>query len=134
MGTTQLLLIVVGVIIIGIAIVVGTLPSFIKGMENANRDALTQDCLKLAAAAQGYYRRPALFSGGGNMFSDICIADLGMDADASGRGINANGEFTVDGSAGTSCEIIGYSSNPEGATITVVVHAGFVEDPIFAGW
>ncbi|MBL0176116.1 MAG: hypothetical protein IPP94_12755 [Ignavibacteria bacterium] len=53
MGTQQMLYIVLGVIIVGIAIVVGTLPSFIKGMESGNKDAITQDCLKLAAAAQG---------------------------------------------------------------------------------
>ena len=52
MGTQQLLLIVVGVIIVGIAITVGTIPAFQAGMENANKDALTQDCLKMAAAAQ----------------------------------------------------------------------------------
>ena len=134
MGTQQILLIVVGVIIIGIAIVVGTLPSFIKGMENSNRDAITQDCLKIAAAAQGYYRRPTLFRGGGNSFQSISIKDVGMDEDQDGYGVNANGQFSIDGSSGTQCAIIGYSSAVDGATITVVVHPGTVEDPLSERW
>jgi type II secretory pathway pseudopilin PulG len=134
MGSTQMLLIVMGVIIVGIAIVVGTLPNFIKGMNNSNKDALTQDCLKLAAAAQGFYRRPTLFRGGGNSFTNIAIKDLGMTDAGGGRAENANGEFSVDGSAGTTCEITGYSSTVGGATISVIVHAGSVEDPVFDGW
>jgi len=57
MGQQQLLLIVVGVIIVGIAILVGALPAFVNGMETANKDAVTQDVLKLASAAQGYYQK-----------------------------------------------------------------------------
>jgi hypothetical protein len=134
MGTTQMLLIVMGVIIVGIAIVVGTLPSFIKGMENANKDALTQDCLKLAAAAQGYYRRPTLFRGGGNSYTSITIKDLGISLNDAGDGENANGTFTVDGAAGSTCEIVGHSNTVPGATVIVTVGAGDVENPICDGW
>jgi hypothetical protein len=134
MGSTQMLLIVLGVIIVGIAIVVGTLPNFVKGMNNSNKDALTQDCLKLAAAAQGYFRRPTLFRGGGNSFTNINIKDLGMADAGGGRAENANGEFSVDGSDGATCVITGYSNTVDNATITVTVHPGFVENPIFEGW
>ncbi len=134
MGTQQILYIVLGVIIVGIAIVVGTIPSFIEGMNSANRDAITQDCMKLAAGAQGYYRRPRLFNGGGNTFEDIDIQQCGMDMNGSGEGENDNGTYTVDGSAGDYCEIIGYSKAKVGATVTVTVYAGTIDDPIRDGW
>lgn len=134
MGTQQILYIVVGVIIIGIAIIVGTLPNFIKGMESANMDAVTQDCMKLAAAAQGYYRRPGLFSGGGSSFRNITITDCGMEENDDGEGENDNGTFDVDGSAGDVCVITGYSNTVPGATVTVTVSVGEIEDPEFEGW
>lgn len=133
MGTQQILLIVLGVIIVGIAITVGTIPAFQAGMENANKDAITQDCLKLAAAAQGYFRRPTLYAGGGNSFANITITHLGMQDNGSGEGINADGTFTVDGSAGTTCTIVG--TNSDGKSVTVVVHSGSIEDPVYStGW
>ena len=70
MGTQQLLLIVLGVIIVGIAVVVG-INIFGTNAEQANKDALTQDCLRLASAAQGYYRKPTMLGGGNNDFTGI---------------------------------------------------------------
>ncbi|MDH7516095.1 MAG: hypothetical protein QHI48_09500 [Bacteroidota bacterium] len=134
MGTQQMLLIVLGVIIVGIAIVVGTIPSFLKGMESSNRDAITQDCLKIAAAAQGYYRRPRLFRGGGNSFENITIRDCGMTMNAEGNGENANGTYSVDGSAGDICIVTGRSKSEEGGTVTVIVRVGAIEPPTFSGW
>ena len=134
MGTQQILYIVVGVIIVGIAIIVGTLPNFIKGMDSANRDAVTQDCMKLAAAAQGFYRRPGLFRGGGNSFHNITIVDCGMAENANGEGENSNGTYDVDGSAGSVCIVTGYSNTVPGATVTVTVHVGDIDNPEFDSW
>jgi hypothetical protein len=130
MGTQQVLLIVIGVIIVGIAITVGTIPAFQKGMEHANKDALTQDCLKCAATAQGYFRRPSLYGGGGNSFKNIEVTDIGMQDNGSGVGENSDGTFTVDGSKGTSCEIVG--TNADGKTVTVTVYSGHIDDPVYS--
>ncbi len=134
MGTQQILLIVVGVIIVGIAITVGTIPAFHKGMANANKEAVTQDCLRFAAAAQGYFRRPGIYGGGNNSFNNIAIEDVGLADNGSGLGENNNGEYEVDGSAGSTCTIIGYSSTEAGATVTVVVHLGRIDNPVYDGW
>jgi len=134
MGSQQILYIVLGVIIVGIAIVVGTLPQFKRGMEDSNRDALTQDCLKMAAAAQGYFRRPWLYGGGNNSFTNITVTVCGMEDTGNGEGENFNGTFAVDGSAGQTCEITGTSSYVPGATVVVTVHPGSVDDPVFNGW
>jgi type II secretory pathway pseudopilin PulG len=67
MGQQQLLLIVLGVIIVGIAVVVG-INVFTASSVQANSDALVADCTNLAAMAQQYYRKPTALGGGGNSF------------------------------------------------------------------
>ncbi len=69
MGQQQLLLIVLGVIIVGIAVVVG-INVFTASSVNANRDAVISDLTTLAAMAQQYYRKPVAMGGGGNKFKD----------------------------------------------------------------
>jgi len=68
MGQQQLLLIVLGVIIVGIAVVVG-INVFTASASSSNRDAITADLTNLAAMAQQYYRKPTALGGGGNSFT-----------------------------------------------------------------
>ena len=69
MGQQQLLLIVLGVIIVGIAVVVG-INVFTASSFQSNQDAVVADCTNLASLAQQYYRKPTALGGGGNSFSD----------------------------------------------------------------
>ena len=134
MGTQQLLLIVLGVIIVGIAVVVG-INIFGTNADNANKDAVTQDCLRLAAAAQGYYRKPALLGGGGNDFTTVKITDLGMPAGASNlTSTNINGSYTISTPGAASVTITGTSQTVTNATVKVVVHPGSMDAPVFTGW
>jgi len=68
MGQQQLLLIVLGVIIVGIAVVVG-INVFTASSVNANRDAVISDLTTIAAMAQQFYRKPVAMGGGGNAFN-----------------------------------------------------------------
>ncbi len=68
MGQQQLLLIVLGVIIVGIAVVVG-INVFTESSSQANRDAVISDLTNLASLAQQYYRKPDALGGGGNEFT-----------------------------------------------------------------
>lgn len=115
MGTQQLLLIVLGVIIVGIAVVVG-INIFGTNAEQANKDAITQDCLRLASAAQGFYRKPTMLGGGNNSFDGITLEDCGMAAD----GINVNGTYTVTG-AGDTFSVTGVSETNAPSAVTVDV-------------
>ena len=72
MGQQQLLLIVLGVIIVGIAVVVG-INVFTAQNTNSNRDAVTSDLTQLAAMAQQYYKKPTALGGGGNAFTSWVI-------------------------------------------------------------
>ncbi len=68
MGQQQLLLIILGVIIVGIAVAVG-ITMFQDNAISANKDAVTNDLVQLAAKAQQYYRKPVALGGGGNTFT-----------------------------------------------------------------
>lgn len=72
MGQQQLLLIVIGVIIVGIAIVVG-IQLASTSAQNANRDAVIADLNNIGMYAQEYYRKPSAMGGGGNSFTGWTI-------------------------------------------------------------
>ena len=114
MGTQQLLLIVLGVIIVGIAVVVG-INIFGTNAEQANKDAITQDCLRITAAAQGYYRKPAMLGGGDNSFDAIEITDCGMsEAGNTTTGENVNASYVIVG-AGDNFTVTGSSLSEDNA-------------------
>jgi Tfp pilus assembly protein PilE len=97
MGQQQLLLIILGVIVVGIAVAVG-ITMFQDNAVSANRDAVVNDLVNLAARAQQYYRRPTSLGGGQNSFA-------GLSGDASGLKklvntntspwVNANGSYRI---------------------------------------
>lgn len=83
MGQQQLLLIVLGVIIVGIAVVVG-INVFTASSSQANRDAVISDMTNLASLAQQYYRKPTALGGGGNTFTGWTVP---ASLDTTGNGI-----------------------------------------------
>ncbi len=96
MGQQQLLLIVLGVIIVGIAIVV-CINLFQASAVQANRDAVVSHLNILAAEAQKYYKKPTTLGGGGNSFVGFAIP--------TGMSSNASGTFTIS-TAGTATSIV----------------------------
>lgn len=87
MGQQQLLLIVLGVIIVGIAVVVG-INLFNANATNANRDGVISDLNNLGAMAQQFYKKPHSMGGGGNTFinpvSGVWAIPTGLDSTANG--------------------------------------------------
>ncbi len=82
MGQQQLLLIVLGVIIVGIAVVVG-INLFNANAISANRDGVISDLNNLGAMAQQYYKKPTSMAGGGNTFTGWTIPGT-LDTTANG--------------------------------------------------
>jgi hypothetical protein len=83
MGQQQLLLIVLGVIIVGIAVVVG-INVFTASSLEANRNAVIGDATNLASMAQQYYRKPIALGGGNQTFTGWTIpASLATTANGS---------------------------------------------------
>ncbi len=91
MGQQQLLLIVLGVIIVGIAIAVG-ISMFKSNAMSSNRDQLINDLNNLAAKSQQFYRKPVAMAGGGQTFTGFKLDSIDV--------VNGNGCYTcVAGSA-----------------------------------
>jgi hypothetical protein len=77
MGQQQLLLIVLGVIIVGIAVVVG-INLFNANAEESTKDGVVSDCTNLGAMAQQYYKKPQSMGGGGNSFAGWVLPGEGV--------------------------------------------------------
>ena len=72
MGQSQLLLIVLGMIIIGVSIAVGN-NLFEANARDTNRDNIITDLNTIGTIAVAYYKKPKMISGGGESFIDWSI-------------------------------------------------------------
>ncbi len=118
MGQQQLLLIVLGVIIVGIAVVVG-INVFTASSAMANRDGVIADLTNLASMAHQYYRKPTALAGGGNAFTGWTIPGA-LDT-------TANGVYTVTVAA-QSVTLVG-TGNEKGNNGTTNVKATMIVGP-----
>ena len=96
MGQQQLLLIVLGVIIVGIAVAVG-INMFSSSAVDANRDAVTADLAHLASKAQQHYKKPTTMGGGGNDFNAFTLGTLDQS--------NTNGAYRLTTTAPTAASL-----------------------------
>jgi len=118
MGQQQLLLIVLGVIIVGIAVVVG-INVFTASSSQANRDGVIADLTNLASLAQQHYRKPTALGGGGNTFTGWTLPGA---LDTTGNGV-----YTITVAAQT-VTIVG-TGNEKGNNGTSSVKATMVVGP-----
>jgi type II secretory pathway pseudopilin PulG len=109
MGQQQLLLIILGVIIVGIAIAVG-LQLFQSGSIGANSDALINDMMNIAAHADQYRIRPESMGGGGGSFDGYLLPTRLEET--------GNGTFTAVGAVGV-LTVVGTSTPYEGSSWTL---------------
>ena len=124
MGQQQLLLLVLGIVIVGLAVVVG-IQAFSENQKKANADALVNDAIRIASDAQAWMLKPTAFGGGGNSCATTCdwtgadFAQLGYATGSGGTYSNLNGEFTITAS-GATITIVG-TSTANGNAVTVDV-------------
>jgi hypothetical protein len=107
MGQQQLLLIMLGLVIIGLAVIIG-ISMFEDNALDHNRAVVIADLITLASKAQHYYSRPQTMGGGSSSF-------VGLTADARGIGLLAGTAFT-DNANGT------YTITSDGTATQVVIH------------
>ncbi len=74
MGQQQLLLVILGVIIVGIAVAVG-IWLFSTTTVGSNRDAIINDLMNLSQYAYRYRLRPEPLGGGGRRYQGFSIPD-----------------------------------------------------------
>jgi hypothetical protein len=120
MGQQQLLLIVLGVIIVGIAVLVGIL-IFQQSAVDEKRDLVINESLHIAQLAQQYFRKPGSLAGGNNSFTGWQIPQQFVNG--------ANGSFTAIVSA-TQVEITGTGNEVVSGNDLIQVKAIVTRDSI----
>ena len=115
MGQQQLLLIILGVIIVGVAIAVGI--SMFSGQSIAsNKDAIITDLATLGADAYQFKIRPATMGGGSGTYSGYTIAATG----AWGSG-NPNATYTVTTQTASQLVLTATSKQVSGGSVVVTM-------------
>ena len=113
MGQQQLLLIILGVIIVGIAIAVG-LQLFQSGAVDSNQDAMINDMMNVTAVSDQWRIRPTSMGGGGGDFTTELVTRVNNNE---GLTETANGTYTVALVNGTTITITGESSQGYGQIV-----------------
>ncbi len=95
MGQQQLLLLVLGIVIVGLAVVVG-INAFSENRIKSNADACVTDALRVASDVQAWALKPGQFGG---MLASETLADATFDKigypNSGGTYSNVNGDFTL---------------------------------------
>ena len=124
MGQQQLLLIVLGTIIVGVAVVVG-INMFTTGAVNAERDALLQDVNNIASSAASYWRKPAALGGGARDFTGVTsVVTFGADS------ANANGAFTMTVTATDQFTLTATGANEGVVVVSFITQQGVLGTPV----
>jgi type II secretory pathway pseudopilin PulG len=100
MGQQQLLLLVLGIVIVGIAVVAG-IQAFSEGRLKAQRDAAVSDAMRIISDTQAWMLKPAAFGGPSTQNNDVSWQAIGFPTSSltDGNYTTTNGCFTLDGSA-----------------------------------
>ena len=115
MGQQQLLLIILGVIIVGIAIAVG-ISMFSSGSVQSNKDGIINDLNNLAANGYQYRIRPTTMGGGGGGYTGYLIPTK--------LASNENGAYVTTSVSASSITFQGTSSQGYGTVIAVLDSTG----------
>ena len=138
MGQQQLLLLVLGIVIVGLAVVTG-IQVFSVNQKQANGDALLMTGMRIATDLQVWLRTPTAMGGGlpatGGIPDiktvSVTLADLGYPLNGSGQYETVDGMYTLVRSS-TGIVILGLSgaigSDGDNNTITIEVKGTTLDD------
>lgn len=127
MGQQQLLLLVLGIVIVGIAVVAG-IQAFSEGKTKATRDAAVSDATRIISDVQAWYLKPTAFGGGGEdpaNWGGVSWSSIGIDVPADSAYQTVNGCISLVGTANTGVSIgiatttAGECAEDEFATVSV---------------
>ena len=92
MGQQQLLLLVLGIVVVGLAVVVG-IQAFGENQKKSNSDAITNDVIRLASDAQAWALKPQAFGGGNGVFTGVTLEKLSYTLATNGATATAYGNL-----------------------------------------
>jgi len=113
MGQQQLLLLVLGIVIVGIAVVAG-IQAFSEGKDKAEQDAAISDAMRIISDTQAWMLKPAAFGGGSGAESPndkVTFAALGYKVTAGQAYATVNGCFELTGHGAKSATLVIYRLN-----------------------
>ncbi len=125
MGQQQLLLIILGVIIVGIAVGVG-ISQFSGNNEQANKDGVTSSLMNLSADAFQFRIRPRTLGGGSHSYTGYRISSKVQSDD--------NGNYTVSSSTPTQIVFKGTSVMNSAWSATCTVDSTGKTTLSYSGW
>ena len=76
MGQQQLLLLVLGIVIVGLAVVVG-IQAFSENQQKSEIDTRTSELVDIATKIQAWSLKPTTLDGGGGSFNGVTFNDVG---------------------------------------------------------
>jgi len=126
MGQQQLLLLVLGMVIVGIAVVAG-IQAFSEGKAKADRDAAVSDAMRLISDIQAWKLKPSAFGGGANAngFTGVSFSAIGItDVTQDGKYKTVNGCYELTGGASATLTIYAVTNGSCSDTIATVTISG----------
>ena len=122
MGQQQLLLLVLGIVIVGLAVVVG-IQAFDENQKKANLDGLVNDGVRIASDVQTWSLKPSIFGGPRRRGLDRRhVHEDRLHGRGDGTYVTPNGTFTLaDG-------VLTAEGTYEGNTVTVEITGQTPED------
>ena len=93
MGQQQLLLLVLGIVLVGLAVAAG-IQAFGENSKKSNADALVSDASRIASDMQAWVSKPSAYGGGRGDFSSIAMSQFGYTT-SGGIYENNNGRFAI---------------------------------------
>ncbi|HEX9952009.1 MAG TPA: hypothetical protein VGB53_09595 [Rubricoccaceae bacterium] len=111
MGQQQLLLLVFGIIIVGIA-VLGGIVAFNENRDKSSRDGLVNDAVRIATEAQSWSLKTRAFGGGNGVPTNVTFERLGFTP-TNGTYTNINGTYSMSATA-TSVAVTGTNTTGTG--------------------
>jgi hypothetical protein len=100
MGQTQLLLVILGVILVGIAIFIG-IRMFQHNAVDDVRNAVMTDLNNYAARALAYYGKSTTQGGGNKSFDGVTMSMIFPQSE------NVNGRYYIESASGATCVLVG---------------------------
>jgi hypothetical protein len=100
MGQTQLLLVILGLLLVGLAIFLA-LTMFEANAGEDSRNAVILDLQNFSARALAYYCKPATQGGGDKSFAGITLGKIYPMAE------NLNGRYYIESATDVECDIVG---------------------------
>ena len=130
MGQQQLLLLVLGIVIVGLAVIVG-IQAFAENSDRAKQDALVADGIRIVNNAQVWGLKPGMYGGGDDAFTSVTLDLLDYETGANDYYENVNGVYSLEVISAEEIVVLACDAPGTAGTIKVqFVVDGFKEENI----